>query len=150
MKNFLFFLAGIIITWVFAYRNAEKIAQVKHDVKERARQTKRPTIGVYRWRGRLFIEPGEANYISEKDTFFQYPTRADLEERRGIRPDFTHDDCFQEYVIKRRMTNTEAWQQFSIDHPDLLPKQDTGLKIPKMKRAFFAAMNRRRKLLIKK
>lgn len=153
MKNFFYFLLGSILTWVVAWIYAEKIVEVKHSTKEKARKTKKPTLGIYKDQGKLFIPPGEANYIPEKETLFQYPSKAELEAVPGIKTEDIYKQCFRKYVIERKLTNPEAWKQYQEDYKNLLPRKDQPdikFQMDKARKAFYSAMTRQRKKLKKK
>lgn len=151
MKNFILgTIFGAFISALVAWVTAERIVMYKQNAKEIARKNKKPTVGIYDYQGKMLVNPSEANFIPDSETIFQYPRKADLEAIPGVKNEELYDEWFREYIIKRGLTNPEAWKQFGLDHSDQLPRTDQldrKLQLTKLRKAFYSAMNRRRKAL---
>lgn len=147
MKNFIFgTIFGAFLTSIVAWVYAERIVATKQEVKERARKNGKPSAGIYKRQSKVLIPPGEANFIPEAETFFQYPRKAELEEKPGQKNEEIYDACFREYKINRRLSKAEAWKQYKIDYAHLLPKSNPNekkLDLSKYKNQFSSAWDRR-------
>lgn len=154
MKNFILgVMFGSFIAAIVAWIMAERIAYYKSEAIGKAKKIKRPTVGIYKWQGKIIVPPKEANYISEKETIYQYPKSAELESSAGLKIDDVYKQCFKKYVINLKLTNPEAWKMFVNDYPDLLPRKDEKdivLQTKNMRKAFYEAMSRQRRKLKKK
>lgn len=154
MKNFILgVMFGSFIAAIVAWVTAERIAYYKSEAISKAKKIKSPTVGVYKWQGKIVVPPKEANYISEKETIYQYPRSAEFESSSGVKIDDVYKQCFKKYVINLKLTNPEAWKMFQKDYPNLLPRKDTKDKVLQtrnIRKAFYEAMSRQRRKLKEK
>jgi hypothetical protein len=152
MKKLSVFIAGlvfgIIIAVIATYINLEQLAATKQRIKNDNRKRGTPLFWLSRrWMGKLFFTPHEAALASKEDTRIQYPSKDELTQKPGPTNDEFYDKCFLNYIISRKLTDSEAWIEVQKDYPEKLPKNmgsEYTLLLRNTRKAFLEAMRRRR------
>jgi hypothetical protein len=141
MKKFIndiFYISlGLVVAIVVMWRNAEYIVSAKQKIKEKNRERGTPVLGLYKGLRKLFIPPREAALIPERRTVYQYPRKAELQDKPGFKPEPTYDELFYDYIVIRKMTKAEAFNQALIDYPTIYSLYS--------EKSFTEAMRRREK-----
>jgi hypothetical protein len=136
------FFFGEIVAVIYMWTNAEKIVATKQNINKKNRERGTPIIGIYRGLRKKFIAPKEAAFIPEKQITIQYPRKADLQDRPGIKSVELYNTCFTAYILEGKMTKAEAFKQAMADYPTVFSLYD--------EKAFREAMRRKEKALTKK
>jgi hypothetical protein len=136
------FLLGLVIAIVVMWRNAEYIVAKKQEIKKNNRERGTPLIVWHPRRRKFFMPIKEAALLPEADITFQYPRKAELQDKPGIKSEELYDECFYIYIVTGRMTKAEAFKKAMEDHPTVFSLYEL--------KSFTEAMRRREKQQTKK
>jgi hypothetical protein len=136
------FLCGLVVAIIQMWRNAEYIVSGKQKIREKNRKRGTPIIGLYTGQKKRFITPKEASIIPENQITFQYPRKAELQDKPGLKSVTLYDGCFNAYMTNSKMTKAEAFKQAMVDYPTTFSLYD--------QKSFYEAMRRRERAQTKK